>query len=77
MSVSVKTLIGQMDFSTRRKRRTAVTHMVGCLERIIAAEQSYRDNIPPNLIDSELFDNAEEFIWRLDEVTDLMRDVYD
>jgi hypothetical protein len=77
MSVSIKTLIGKIDFSTRRKRRTAVCHIVGCLERIIAAEQAYKDNIPPNLMDSELYDIAEEFICRLDEVTDLMRDVYD
>ena len=75
--MSVSTLLCQMDLSTRRKRRAAVNHTVSLLEKIIAAEQHYRDNLPPNLIHSVLYDNAEEYIYRFEEATELLRDAYD
>ena len=64
------------DYSTRRKRRAAVNLIVGLLENITAAEETYRDNIPNNLLGSGLYDTAEEYILQLDEATELLRSIY-
>jgi hypothetical protein len=77
MTASLNTFLQQMDFSTRKKRRRAVAIIFECMRNILAAERAYRDNIPPNLMGSELFDKADEYICRLDEVIDLLSEVYD
>jgi len=64
------------DFSTRRKRRAAVNLIVGHLENIVAAEEAYRDNIPDNLLGSDLYDTADEYICLLDEAAELLRSIY-
>lgn len=64
------------DYSTRRKRRAAVNQMVAQLELIAAAEETYRDNIPLNLLGSDLYDTAEEYICLLDEALDALRNIY-
>jgi len=66
----------QYDFSTRRKRRAAITQMAGQLELIAAAEEAYRDNIPLNLTGSQLYDAAEEYIDLLDEAVEMLRSIY-
>ena len=71
-----KEIVNTHDYSTRRKRRAAINLMVGQLENIAAAEEAYRDNIPDNLLGSDLYEAAEEYICLLDEATDLLRSIY-
>jgi hypothetical protein len=66
----------QNDYSSRRKRRAAVAQMAGQLELIAAAEEAYRDNIPLNLLGSQLYDSAEEYICLLDEAVEMLRSIY-
>ena len=56
--------------STRPKRRKAVAVIVDQLERIRDAEQTYLDNMPENLSESERAENAKESISILDDVID-------
>jgi hypothetical protein len=65
------------DYSTRRKRRAAVSRLVAQLENIIAAEESCKNNIPLNLLGSGLYDTAEECICLLDEAAEILRCAYD
>jgi hypothetical protein len=64
------------DYSTHRKRRAAVFHMVGQLEYIADAEEAYRDNIPIELLGTEIFDDTDYCICRLDEAADILRSIY-
>ena len=73
MSVSVKT--SQPDYSTRRRRRTAIAKMAKQLEQVRDSEQEYCDRIPENLSSSVVYDRANEFVERLDEVIDLITSV--
>jgi hypothetical protein len=65
------------EYSTRRKRRAAVAHIVAQLDCIAAAEETYRDNIPLYLLGSDLYDAAEYRICLLDEAAEILRSIYD
>jgi hypothetical protein len=60
------------DYSTRRKRRSAIQSIVKQLEQIKDSEEEYRDRIPENLQGSTVYDRAEELVSMLEEVIDLM-----
>jgi hypothetical protein len=64
------------DYSTRRQRRAAMRSIVLQTERIRAAEERYRDNIPENLQGSVVFEKADECVSLLEEVIELMDSVY-
>lgn len=64
------------DLGTRRKRRKAVQQMVTYLTAIREAEQAYLENVPANLQCSESFEIGECAVEGLDEIIDLMIDVY-
>ena len=64
------------DFGSRRKRREAVNDMVVYLTAIREAEQAYLKNVPVNLQCSESFEVGECAVDALDEIIDLMIDVY-
>ena len=72
-----KTIPATQDYSTRRKRKTAINHMVSQLECISAAEAACRDNIPLNLQNSDAYDTADSYIDLLDEAIDILGSVYD
>ena len=61
---------------TRRKRRAAVRHVLKQLEEIQRNEANYRDNIPPGLIDSEVYDTADYCITLLGEAIDVLESAY-
>jgi len=64
------------DYSTRRKRREAVMSILTCLTDIRNAEQRSLDNVPDNLQNSDSFVSAEFAIDTLDEIIDLLSEVY-
>jgi hypothetical protein len=64
------------DYSTRRKRRTAVKLLTEQMEQIRDAEEQCRDNIPENLQGSVVYDNADEYVSMLDEAVELLGSIY-
>lgn len=64
------------DLSTRRKRRTAIKTLILQLERIMAAEERCRDNIPSNLQGSVVFDTADQYVSSLEETMELLHSIY-
>ena len=73
----MKKTIEPNDFSTRRKRRAALFSIIGALEQISLAEESYRDNMPDNLLNSDAYESTDYYIDLLDEAIDSLRSVYD
>ena len=64
------------DFSSRQKRRTAINAILECLTSIRDAEQLYLDRVPDNLQDTDAFSVGECAVDTLDEIIDLLRDLY-
>jgi hypothetical protein len=62
--------------STRGHRRKAVRGMVIQLGYILAAEESYRDRIPENLIGSEPYEAAEKAVDALEQAIDLLSEAF-
>jgi len=56
--------------STKRQRRNRAKYHIKGLEQIKAAEELSRDNIPPNLQGSALYEKADITISLLDEAID-------
>jgi len=64
------------DFDTRRKRRNSVKIIIQCLNNIRNAEQNYLENVPENFQNSESFEVGECAVDALDEIIDLLVEVY-
>ena len=64
------------DYGTRRKRRNAVKVIVTCLTAIREAEQTYLEKVPGNLLNSESVDVGEYAVDVLDDIIDLLVEVY-
>jgi len=62
--------------STRRKRRNSVNSLILQMEQIRDAEVNYQSNIPDNLRGSSRFEAAEQSISVLDEVIELLGEIY-
>ncbi len=62
--------------ATRRQRRAAVHRILSQLEEIIDNEVNYRDNIPDNLLGSEVYENADYCIAVLEEALDVLESAY-
>lgn len=60
------------DYSTRKRRRTAIQVIIRQLEQVKASEEEYRDRIPENLQNSIVYDRADELVSTLDEVIDIL-----
>jgi len=58
--------------ATRPDRRDSVKTLIGKLEQIRDAEETYRDNIPANLQSSPNFDAADESVAALADALDLL-----
>jgi len=60
------------DYSTRRRRRTAIRAIIKGLELMKACEDCVRDNMPDNLQGSTAFETAEEAVSLLDEAIEVL-----
>ena len=63
-------------FETRRKRRDAVNNMKLQMEQLMFAEERYRDAIPENLQGSKWYDAADHSIELIQEILELLSEVY-
>ena len=64
------------EYGSRHRRRAAVKAIHARLLAIRAAEQKYLDNVPGNLQSSESFEVGENAVESLDEIIDLLNEVY-
>jgi hypothetical protein len=62
--------------STRRKRRKSVSALIFQMEQIRDAEILYQSNIPENLRNSSRYEDAEQSISVMDEVIELLSEIY-
>jgi RPA family protein len=60
------------DYGTKRLRRASVKTIVQQLERIKTAEEQHRDNIPENLQNSVVYENAEQSVSWLEESIEIL-----
>ena len=65
-----------VDYGSRRKRRNTVRHIIACLAAVRAAEQRSLDNVPEHFQCSDSFESGERAIEALDEIIDLLGDIY-
>jgi hypothetical protein len=64
------------DYSTRRLRRAVVKRMLTQLSEVRDAEQKYLDNVPINFQCCESFEIGESAVEILDDILDLLGQVY-
>jgi hypothetical protein len=64
------------DYGTRHKRRNAVKTILASLSNIRDAERTYLENVPENLQGSESFEVGECAVDALDEIIDLLVELY-
>ena len=72
-----RTKVLPVDFSSRRKRRSALAACVFLLEQILHGEVACRNNTPANLLASEAYEMTENYIWLLEDAIDTVRSIYD
>jgi len=60
------------DYSTRRRRRAAIRHILQQLGEIKDCEEGYQSRIPENLQGAPAYESADEFIGLLDEAIDAL-----
>jgi hypothetical protein len=63
-------------YATRKQRRAAVMALLFQMEQLVFAEERYRDNIPANLQGSKWYEAAESSISAMNEVIDLLNEIY-
>jgi len=63
-------------YATRRARRDAIKIIVAHIAAIREAEQSCLDKVPENFQSSESFEIGERAVETLDEIIDLLGDVF-
>jgi methylase of polypeptide subunit release factors len=64
------------DYSTRRKRRAAIKHILLELEQIKAEEERFIDNAPANLQSAPAYETADECVSALDEAIEQLGSIY-
>ena len=64
------------DYSTRRKRRTALKRIILELEQIKTGEEVLFYNAPENLQTAPIYEYAEQYISVLDEVIEQLESIY-
>jgi len=74
--MQTKTLQTDLEYISRRERRKAVESILATLSAIRDAEQRYLDNVPDNLQSSESFEVGERAVEALDEILDLLVEIY-
>jgi hypothetical protein len=61
---------------TRKKRRAAVKAIAARLEDVLAAEERFYDSVPDNLHGSKWHEASETSISIIQEILDLLSDIY-
>jgi hypothetical protein len=61
---------------TRKKRRAAVKEIAARLEDVLAAEERFYDNVPDNLQGAKWHEASETSISAMQEVLELLFDIY-
>ena len=74
--LTFKAIFGELDISTRQKRKRIVDFIITELENIRNAEQVYMERVPINFRDGESYANAEMSIDTLTEGIDILADAY-
>lgn len=75
--VSMASAVKAVDIaSTRGHRRKAVRDAVAQLGYILAAEESYRDRIPENLMGSEAYEAADRAVNALEQAIDILSEAF-
>jgi len=64
------------DFSNRRSRRSAVNAVIVCLSAVRDAQLRSLENVPLNLQNSDSYELGEHAVDALDEIIDLLSNVY-
>jgi hypothetical protein len=64
------------DYSTRRKRRTAIKRILLELEQIRLDEERFIDHAPENLRSAPAYETAEEYASALDEAIEQLESIY-
>ena len=64
------------DASTRKKRRKIIDYVAGLTLMIKEGEENFRDNMPENLRNSVNFESSEESIAKIDEIIEMLNDIY-
>jgi esterase/lipase len=64
------------DLATRRQRRKEVAQMALKMEQVRDAEVCSHENVPENLRGASAYEDAEDSISKMDEVIDLLGDIY-
>ena len=64
------------DVSTRGKRRAALSHAIGLLEKIRKAEEVHIDRVPQNLQGSDAFAAAEDSLAIVSDAICFLEDAY-
>ena len=75
-SAAARKAAAKDDVSTRKKRRALVGALAQQLQKVRDAEESYMLGIPENLQGSSRFEAAEESVSAMDDVIDLIGDIY-
>jgi len=75
-STAAKSHLPPIKTATRPHRRESVKTLIGQLEQIRDAEETYRDNIPDNLQSSPNFDAADVSVAALSDALDLLQNAY-
>jgi hypothetical protein len=60
----------------RWQRKATVREIIGQLEKVRDAEESYRDSIPENLCGGSLAEAADDAVTRLTETLETLADAY-
>ena len=64
------------DASTRKKRRKMIDDVIRTMTLIRTGEEKYKDNMPENLRNSVNFESSEESVARMDEIIEMLNDIY-
>jgi hypothetical protein len=61
---------------TRKRRIAAINAIVERFGEVLIAEECYRDNVPENLVGSKWHEASEDSISAMQDIIDLMSDIY-
>jgi hypothetical protein len=64
------------DFGTRKKRKDIVKSILACLSEVRDAEKRFLDKTYDSFRSSDVYETGEEAVGNLDEIIDLLADVY-
>jgi hypothetical protein len=69
-------LTANKPYENRRKRRIALKSIIAQMEQLMAAEGAFIENVPENLQGSKWHDAAEQSFALMQEVIDIMTEIY-